>query len=48
MIFNESKKILFDHYFFFRGEEIEITNMYAYLGVLFRGPHFSLRHLLQP
>jgi hypothetical protein len=48
MIFNGSKKILFDHHFFFRGEEIEITNTYTYLGVLFTGPHFSLRHALQP
>jgi hypothetical protein len=47
MIFNGSKKILFDHHFFFRGEEIEITNMYTYLGVLFTGPHFSLWHALQ-
>jgi hypothetical protein len=48
MIFNGSKKILFDHHFFFKGEEIEITNTYTYLGVLFTGPRFSLWHALQP
>jgi hypothetical protein len=48
MIFNGSKKTLFDHHFFFRGEEIGITNTYTYLGVLFIGPRFSLWHALQP
>jgi hypothetical protein len=42
MIFNGVKKIS-DLHFFFRGEEIEITNTYTYLGVQFSGPHFSLR-----
>jgi len=45
-IFNGSKKILFDYHFFFRGEEIEITSMYTYLGLLFIGPHFSLWYAL--
>jgi len=48
MIFNGSNKTLFDHHFFFRGEEIEITNTYTYLGVQFTRPHFSLRYALQP
>jgi hypothetical protein len=48
MIFNGSKKVLLDYHFFFRGEEIEITNTYTYLGVQFSGPRFSLRHALQP
>jgi hypothetical protein len=29
MIFNGSKKVLLDHHFFFKGEEIEITNTYT-------------------
>jgi hypothetical protein len=29
MIFNESKKVLLDHHFFFRWEEIEITDTYT-------------------
>jgi hypothetical protein len=33
MIFNRLKKVLSNHHFFFRGEEIEITNIYTYLGV---------------
>jgi hypothetical protein len=37
MIFNGSKKSV-DLHFFFRGEEIEITNAYTYLGVRFSGP----------
>jgi hypothetical protein len=32
MIFNGSKKVLLDHHFLFRGEEIQITNTYTYLG----------------
>jgi hypothetical protein len=47
MIFNGLKKSL-DLHFFFRGEEIEITNTYTYLGVQFSGPRFSLRPTLQP
>jgi hypothetical protein len=37
MIFNGSKKSV-DLHFFFRGEEIEITNAYTYLGVRFQDP----------
>jgi len=37
MIFNESNKILLDHHFFFKGEEIEITITHTYLGVLLTG-----------
>jgi hypothetical protein len=33
MIFNGSKKVLSDHHFFFKGEEIEITYTYTYLEV---------------
>jgi hypothetical protein len=40
MIFNETKKSVDLH--FFRGEEIELTNAYMYLGVWFSRPHFSL------
>jgi hypothetical protein len=47
MIFNELKKTL-DLYFFFRGEEIDITSTYTYLGVQFSGPRFSLRPTLHP
>jgi hypothetical protein len=47
MIFNGLKKTS-DLHFFFRGEEIEITNTYTYLGVQFSGPRFSLRPTLQP
>jgi hypothetical protein len=47
MIFNGSKKSI-DLHFFFRGEEIEITIPYTYLGVRFLGPRFSLRPTLQP
>jgi hypothetical protein len=47
MIFNGSKKFM-DLHFFFRGEEIEITIAYTYLGVQFSGPCFSLRLALQP
>jgi len=41
MIFNRLNKITYLH-FFFRGEEIEITDTYTYLGVQFSGPRFSL------
>jgi hypothetical protein len=41
MIFNWSKKTLYDHHFF-------LTYTYTYLGVLFTGPCFSLCHALQP
>jgi hypothetical protein len=41
MIFKGLKKTS-DLHFFFRGEEIEITNTYTYLGVQFSGPRFSL------
>jgi hypothetical protein len=37
MIFNGLKKTMNLH-FFFKGEEIEITNTYIYLGVQFLGP----------
>lgn len=36
-----------NHHFFFRGEDIFITNTYTYLGVQLSGPRFSLRHALQ-
>jgi len=48
MIFNGSKKVLLDHHFLFRGEEIQITITYTYLGVELLGPRFSLRHALHP
>jgi hypothetical protein len=38
MIFNGLKKVLLNYHFLFRGEEIEITNTYTYLGCNFRGP----------
>lgn len=47
MTFNGLKKVLLDHHFFFRGEEIEITTIYTYLGVQFTRPCFSMRHALQ-
>jgi hypothetical protein len=47
IIFNGSKKSV-DLHFFFRGEEIDITNAYTYLGVRFSGPRFNLRPNLQP
>jgi len=47
MIFNRLKKTSNLH-FFFRGEEIKITNTYTYLGVQFLGPCFNLRPTLQP
>jgi hypothetical protein len=47
MIFNRLKKTL-DLHFFFKGEEIEITNTYTYLGVQFLGPCFSLQPALRP
>jgi hypothetical protein len=46
MIFNGSKKTIALP-FFFKGEEIEITNTYIYLGVKFSGARFSLRSTLQ-
>ena len=48
MVFNTSKKFLCDLHFYIRGEEIEITSSYTYLGVLFTGPRSSLRPALQP
>ena len=33
MVFNGTKKTVLNLHFFFRGEEIEITNTYTYLGV---------------
>jgi hypothetical protein len=47
MIFNGLKKTSNFH-FLFRGEEIEITSTYTYLGVQFSGSRFSLRPTLQP
>jgi hypothetical protein len=47
MIFNESKKSV-DLHFLFRGEEIEITSAYTYLGVRFSGPRFNFQPALQP
>ena len=47
MIFNGVKKTT-DFRFLFKGEEIEITSTYTYLGVQFSGPRFSLRLALQP
>jgi len=47
MIFNGGKKTQ-DFRFLFKGEEVEITNTYTYLGVQFSGPRFSLRPALQP
>jgi hypothetical protein len=47
MIFNGLKKTSNFH-FLFKGEEIEITNTYTYLGVQFSGSRFSLRLTLQP
>lgn len=47
MIFNGVKKTS-DFHFLFRGEEIEITSTYNYLGVQFSCPRFSLRPALQP
>ena len=41
MIFNGVKKNL-DFRFLFKGEEVEITSTYTYLGVQFSGPRFSL------
>jgi hypothetical protein len=46
MIFNGLKKTSNFH-FLFRGEEIEITNTYTYVGVQFSGSRFSLRPTLQ-
>ena len=47
MIFNGVKKT--SHFrFLFKGEEVEITSTYTYLGVRFSGPRFSLRPTLQP
>ena len=37
-----------DFHFIFKGEEIEITGAYSYLGVQFSGPRFSLRLALKP
>ncbi|KAH9310554.1 hypothetical protein KI387_025589, partial [Taxus chinensis] len=46
MVFNGLKA---SHlHFLFRGQEVEITNTYTYLGVQFSGPRFSMRHALQP
>ena len=47
MIFNGTKKT-FDFHFLFKGEEVEITSTYTYLGVQLSGPRFSLRPALQP
>ena len=46
MIFNGVNKTSY-FCFLFKGEEVEITNTYTYLGVHFSGPHFSLRPTLQ-
>lgn len=48
MIFNGTKKTLSDVHFFSRGEEIEITSTYTYLGVQFSRSRFSLWQGLQP
>lgn len=40
-IFKASKKFLFYNHLFFKGEEIEITTTYTYLGVLFTDSCFS-------
>ena len=47
MIFNGIKKSS-DFHFLFKGEEVEITSTYTYLGVQFSGPRFSLWPTLQP
>ena len=47
MVFNGVKKTS-DFRFLFKGEEVEITNTYTYLGVQFSGPRFSLQQALQP
>ena len=47
MIFNGTKKTL-DFRFLFKGEEVEITSTYTYLGVQFSGPRLSLQPTLQP
>ena len=47
MIFNGVKKTS-NFRFLFKGEKVEITNTYTYLGVQFTGPRFSLRPSLQP
>jgi hypothetical protein len=41
IIFNFSKKSLSDSHFYFKGEEVEITIAYTYLGVQFSQPRFS-------
>ena len=41
MIFNGVKKTS-DFRFLFKGEEVEITSSYTYLGVQFSGPCFNL------
>ena len=35
-------------HFMFRGQEIEITSSYMYLGVMFSRPRFSMRPVIQP
>ena len=47
MIFNGVKKIT-NFRFLFKGEEIEITSAYTYLGVQFSSPRFNLRLALRP
>jgi hypothetical protein len=48
LIFNASKSSLTELHFHYKGEEIEITTTYTYLGVQFTGPRFSMRHDLLP
>ena len=48
MIRKASKKSLLDIHFYFRGEEIEITTSYIYVGVYFIGPRLGMRQALQP
>ena len=47
MIFNGVKKTS-NFRFLFKGEEVEITSTYTYLGVQSTGRRFSLRPALQP
>lgn len=43
MIFNASRVVASKFQFFEKGDPLEITAFYTYLGVLFFGPSFSLR-----
>ena len=42
-VFNVSKKVLADYHFYYNGKEIEITDQYKYVGIIFSAPKNNFR-----